>query len=182
MAKINHVKKSRKEVKCSKCGKTLPVGSEYLHATPYHSRMIIRCTDCGLRPWETSTSDFVQTCGRISEDWKEDYGTDVESIKTDLEELRDTCQDSLDNMPDSLQYGPTGEMLQERIDMLEDVLNSLEGIDYDSVKDEVTQDYLDENELEDDWDLTDEQNNEVETLVNERIEEEIEDALSDLCF
>jgi len=182
MAKINHVKKSRKEVVCGKCHKPLPVGSEYLYATPYHSSTIFRCMECGLRSWETSSSEFVQTCGRISEDWKEEYGVDPDAIKDDLESLKDNCQDSLDNMPESLQYGPTGEMLQERIDMLEDVLNSLEGIDYDSVKDEVTQDYLDENELEDDWDLTDEQNNEVETLVNERIEEEIEDALSDLCF
>lgn len=49
MSKIQHVKKSRKEYRCSKCGCTIPVGSSYLRGDLNFSRPIIRCVDCGLK-------------------------------------------------------------------------------------------------------------------------------------
>lgn len=185
MAKISRIEKSRKEVRCSKCGKTLPVGSPYLKATPYHRSPIIRCVDCGLRSWETSGSEFVLTCGRISEDWEKDYGLDdgvVESIKTDLEELRDTCQDSFDNIPDSLQYGPTGEMLEERIDMLDGVISELESItEWEDIMDECRDEYLEENEMEED-DLSEDDESNIVHAAEDKLRDEIDEALSGLEF
>lgn len=197
MAKINRVEKCRKEQRCSKCGKTIPVGSPYLYAEPRYRGKIVRCTSCGLQYWETSGSEFVLTCGAIQNNWREDYGVSqdaLESIKGDLEELRDTCQDSFDNMPESLQYGPTGEMLQERVDMLDGVIDALDCVtEYDDIREEIEydvfEDYKSDNELDEELeieDLTEEQSAEFEQLVeskqNDQFGESVDEALSDLEF
>lgn len=143
MAKINRIEKCRKEQKCSKCGKAILVGSPYLKATPFKKAAIIRCTDCGLKWWETSGSYYIQTAGELSETYSE---LEKEDIISQLEELRDTCQDSLDNMPEQLQYSESGETLQNRIDNLESIITSLENIDdleekKDCLRDEVEDNY-----------------------------------------
>ncbi len=135
MARINRVEKSRKECKCGKCGKVIPVGSSYLYATPMHRAKMIRCTSCGLRSYETSSSEYVQTVGAIQENWRNEYGTDgIDGIISALEELKDNAECSLDNMPEQLQEGDTGMMLQDRIDGLEEAIDALENIDTDDLK------------------------------------------------
>lgn len=169
MAKIQKIEKSRKEQKCSKCGNIIPVGSEYLKAKPRYRSPIIRCTKCGLRSWETSSSDYIQTVGSLVENWQEDYGVSestIDDIRSVLEELRDTCQESLDNMPESLQYSETGELLQERIDCLDSAINDLDCIDYDTI--------FDDNEDDDeDFDNSD---------AKEDFISQIDDALSGLEY
>lgn len=138
MAKIENPK-ARKEYKCSKCGEVIKVGDTYFKGSPFRAKPIIRCTKCGLRRWELSSSEYVQGVGRICDCWEEDYelGEDTaQSIADELDNIKDQCQDSLDNMPEGLQYGSTGELLQERIDCLDDVINELENINYDSIKEE----------------------------------------------
>ena len=80
-----------------------------------YAKDIIRCTSCGLKPYEVSTSEYIQTVGRIKDRWQEDYGTgdgSWQQIADELDTLRDELQERLDNMPDSLQEGPVGEHLQ----------------------------------------------------------------------
>jgi len=139
MAKIQTVSKCRKEQRCGKCGKTIEVGSPYVYAEPAFRAKIVRCTTCGLKPYETSSSEFIQTIGALQDKWQEEYTGDTaaEDIASTLEELRDQAQDSLDNMPEQLQYSESGELLQERIDSLEDAISELEGIDIDDIKQEV---------------------------------------------
>lgn len=138
MAKIEKPK-ARKEYKCSKCGEVIKVGDLYLKGSPFRAKPIIRCMKCGLRHWELSGLEYVNSVGRICDCWEEDYelGEDTaQSIADELDSIKDQCQDSLDNMPEGLQYGSTGELLQERIDCLDDVISELESIDYDSIKEE----------------------------------------------
>lgn len=136
MGQITQVKKSRKAYKCSRCGKEIPVGSEYLRGDLNFSKPIIRCVKCGLQSWEVTTSDFQLRAGEAVYRWEENYSTDavdlaetVESLKSDLEELRDELQDRLDNMPESLQDSDTGNTLQERIDSLDEAISELESVD-----------------------------------------------------
>lgn len=146
MAKIEMIKKSRKENKCSKCGKIIPVGSSYLKAEPYMSPVIIRCTTCGLKQYETSGSEYVKTVGAIVEDWETTYGSEsyegvAESISSDLDSLKDDLEGRLDNMPDQLRDADSGTLLQDRIDSLESAIYALDAIDEDDIKDSVYYDY-----------------------------------------
>ena len=172
MAKIERPK-ARKEYKCSKCGETIKVGDTYLKGTPFRRSPVIRCTKCGLRSWELSSSDYVQGVGRVCDCWEEDYGWDedtAQSIADELSNILDETQDSLDNMPEGLQEGDTGQLLQERIDALDDVISELESIDYDSIKEEA------EAEAENEFDAG---TDEYEASVKARIEEELTDRINE---
>lgn len=177
MAKIEKPK-ARKEYKCSKCGEVIKVGDTYLKGTPFRRSPVIRCTKCGLRCWELSSSEYVQGVGRVCDCWEEDYGCDedtAQNIADELDTIKDNCQDSLDNMPEGLQEGNTGELLQERIDNLDSAISDLEAIDYDNIK---------EGELGDsDYDsLTDEAKEEMNEAIKSSLREEIESALSWLDY
>lgn len=177
MAKIEKPK-ARKEYKCSKCGEVIKVGDTYLKGTPFRRSPVIRCTKCGLRSWELSSSEYVQNVGRVCECWEEDYelGADTaEEIVAELIVIQDMCQDSLDNMPEGLQEGDTGQLLQERIDNLDSAISDLEAIDYEDIK---------EGELGDsDYDsFTDEAKKEIEEAIKSSLREEIESALSCLDY
>ena len=171
MAKIEKPK-ARKEYKCSKCGETIKVGDNYLKGTPFRRSPVIRCTKCGLRSWELSSSDYVQGVGRVCDCWEEDYGCDentAQSIADELSNILDNTQDSLDNMPEGLQEGDTGQLLQERIDNLESAICDLEAIDYDNIK---------EGELGD----SDEAKEEMDEAIKSSLREEIESAISCLDY
>ena len=177
MAKIEKPK-ARKEYKCSKCGEIIKVGNVYLKGTPFRRSPVIRCTKCGLRSWELSSSDYIQGVGRVCDCWEEDYDCDedtAQSIADELSNIKDDVQSSLDNMPEGLQEGDTGQLLQERIDNLDCAISDLEAIDYDSIK---------EGELGDsDYDsLTDEAKEEMDETIKSSLREEIESALSCLDY
>lgn len=182
MARIERVNKSRKEVVCCKCGKTLSKGSSYLKATPFHRPTIIRCIECGLRPYETSSSEFVQTCGHIVDKWTIEYGVDPDAIIEALDDLKETCQDNLDNIPEQLKDGSAGSLLQERIEMLGDVINELQLIDYDNIRDEVKDTYRSDNDIDEDTELDTEQQAEVDSLTEDEVSSAIEEALSGLDY
>lgn len=201
MGKVQVITKSRKEYKCSKCGKVIPAGSRYYKGEINFGPTIIRCTECGLEHWEVTTSDYQLRAGEIVYRWRENYDTSedgIASIVSDLEELRDELQDRLDNMPEGLQEGDIGQLLQERIDALDSAISDLESIDIDTIQEDALSDYrsdldfeeddsdLDEDSLqdysdveeylkskdrEDDW-------TELESEVEEAIGEAIEEALT----
>lgn len=148
---ITRIGKSRKAYVCQKCNKDIPVGQPYLRGKRNFAKDIIRCTSCGLKLYELSSSDYIQTVGRIKECWQEDYGTgdgSWESISEALEELRDELQERLDNIPESLQECNVGEQLQERIDGLEYAIDDLGQLDYSSFITSVIDDELDEEDQE----------------------------------
>jgi DNA-directed RNA polymerase subunit RPC12/RpoP len=177
MAKIEKPK-ARKEYKCSKCGQTIKVGDTYLKGTPFRRSPVIRCTKCGLRSWELSSSDYVQGVGRVCDCWEEDYGCSedtAQSIADELDTIKDNCQDSLDNMPEGLQEGDTGQLIQERIDNLDSAISDLEAIDYDTIK-ENAKDDVDSDEG------TDEYEEELEEKIKDALRDEIESALSCLDY
>lgn len=129
MGKVTFVKSCRKEQKCRKCGVVIPVGSSYYKGALFREQPIVRCTKCGLKHYEVTTSEYVKTIGRLVEDWEEDFGvtsTTVEEVLAVLEEMRDTCQENLDNIPEQLQEAEAGALLQERIDELESAIYELE--------------------------------------------------------
>lgn len=151
MGQITRVKKSRKAYRCSRCGKDIPVGSEYLRGDLNFSKPIIRCTKCGLQSWEVTTSDFQLRAGEVVYRWEENYSTDavdlaetVECLKSDLEEIRDDLQDRLDNMPESFRDSDSGNTLQERIDGLDGAINDLESIDAEFDGDDGDEDHKEE--------------------------------------
>lgn len=131
---ITHVKKSRKDYKCSKCTEIIPKGSSYIRGELNFAPAIIRCVKCGLKSYEVTTSDYIRSVGAIVEDWRNDYSADEsgrDCIVEDLANIMDELQDRFDNMPEGLQLGDTGQLLEERIDSLQSAIDSLEYIDFD---------------------------------------------------
>lgn len=181
MGKVNVIQKSRKECKCSKCQKVIPVGSKYYRGTINFNPDIIRCQSCGLQSWEVTTSDYQLQVGEIVYRWQENYGAanidTVQSIVSDLESIRDELQDKLDNMPEQLQDSDTGMTLQDRIESLESAIDDLEGIDEDDVKSEALEGFDADESAEDvDW----MEDDELAEALEEKFTELIDEALGQL--
>ena len=140
MAEVKVIHKSRKEYRCSKCGKVIPIGSPYYRGELNFAHDIIRCSKCKLKPWEVTTSEYVLAVGPIVNEWRENYGVGEdtpEQIAAELESIRDDVQERLDNMPEGLQEGDIGQTLQERIDNLETAIDELYSIDIEDIKSEI---------------------------------------------
>jgi len=58
---------------------------------------------------------------------------DVEQAAQDIEELKDELDEWYDNLPEAFQNGDKGSELQEAVDALEELQNSLNDIDFDSI-------------------------------------------------
>lgn len=187
---INQIQKSRKEYTCSKCGCTIENGNSYIRGEINFGPSIIRCTSCGLRHYEVTTSDYIRQVGEIVENWRENYPSDtsgIDDLVSTLEEIRDDLEGKLDNMPDGLRDGDTGNLLADRIDNLESAISDLESIDESEVMEEVWSQISDDfdEEDEDNWDDLEEflNDNEVDTseaesLLNEGYGTLIDGALS----
>ena len=193
MARINMIKKARKQTQCCKCNKIIEVGMPYLKATPYHRRPIIRCTECGLESYETSGSDYIRNVGDIANHWEENFGISEgvhDEIASALEEIRDQQQESLDNMPESLQEGDTGMMLQERIECLDNVIDELNNVSYEdcesSARDEVETELGEYDPENGEYDTEEYYNQafdeEAESRTEEMYRNAIEEALSGLEY
>lgn len=191
MGKVQIIKKSRKEQRCSKCGKVIPVGSRYYKGLLNFHPDINRCTSCGLESWEVTTSDYQLQVGQIVYRWQDTYGVgtnSAEDISSELESIRDELQDKLDNMPEQLQESDSGMLLQERIESLESAIDELENIDIESLQESVLEEcYETEDDEEVDWDelmddesVDDETKYELSNALDEKISEEIESALSEI--
>lgn len=180
MGKIKEIQKSRKECKCGKCGNIIPVGSKYLRGILNFHPDIIRCTSCGLKYWEVTTSDYIQRVAPILNEWQE-QGYSYEDILTEFTELRDELQDRLDNMPESLQDSETGQTLQDRIDGLEEACNQLEQISKEDILNDniekliKREDATADNLTTEEWEIVDvATNDEIAYLVDEALQDVIE--------
>lgn len=195
VGKVQIIQKSRKEYKCSKCGKTIPAGSKYYKGEINFGPTIIRCNDCKLESWEVTTSDYLLRVGQILYKWQEDYEVNEDTasdISSSLQEIEDDLQERLDNMPEGLQEGDAGQLLQERIDALEDAISELDCIDIDDIKSDVFDEYftdMDDHSFEsfdDAIEFLENQNDpkssskvdELNNLLEEKIVEAIDEALS----
>ena len=196
MAKIQYIKKSNrgKEVKCLRCGTVIEPGQMYYKAEPYVGPVITRCSSCGLKSYETSGSSYIQTIGRLVEDWRSEYSdmqSAAEDIASAIEDLKDELECNLENIPEQLQDGAAGSLLQERIEELEDCINSLQDIDYDEIADNARyeaessigefdpEDEDREYETEEEWEEA--VNDEMED-VDDLVAEAIDEALSCLSY
>lgn len=209
MGKIKHIKSCRKEQKCSKCGEIIPVGSPYYKGEMFRRSPIVRCTKCGLKGYEVTTSEYVQRVGRLVEDWQEDYSIGsctVDDISTEVQDILDVCDENFNNIPEQFQDGDAGTLLQERIGELECVISEFDCFDwneilsnaYDEVDEEV-QSIIDEEQSKrddadyDDWyeefcddAEADEVKREAAGCWQEKVEEQIisfiENALGQLSY
>lgn len=191
MAKIMKVEKSRKEHTCSKCRKVIEKGMPYLKGVINFSPDIVRCTTCGLKQWEVTTSEYQKEVGEIAFNWKNNYSIDessIEEIKVDLESIRDNEQDKLDNLPENLQSSPNAELIQERIDCLDATIDELDSIDPDSLKSDVVSEQVEDeylSELEYDVimekdDVDDDLKETMQSDYESKLEEAIDEALQNL--
>lgn len=176
MAKVQIIQKSRKEYKCSKCGKVIPVGSKYYKGEINFGPTIIRCSDCKLEAWEVTTSDWQLSTGEIINRWEVNYGlsdSTPDELRDEIENIMDDQQERLDNMPEGLQEGDVGQLIQERIDACEAAMDELDNIDIDSLKADALSDYIcdDEDDNYDDMDYDE---------VLEKLETEDPSAAADL--
>lgn len=188
MGKVTVVKKSRKERKCNKCGKLIPVGSTYYKGEINFGPTISRCNECKLADWEVTTSDYILTLGEIVYDWTKDYDLTEDTsseLCEQLQTLLDDTQEKLDNMPDQLQESETGQLLQERIDNLSEVVDELENIDIDDFKTAIVDELEDDDLRELNYDdmISDESidrniRQDMETSLNDKISDAIEEALA----
>lgn len=145
MAKVQVIQKSRKEYKCNKCGKVIPVGSKYYKGEINFGLTIIRCSDCKLEAWEVTTSDWQLSTGAIINRWEENYGlsdSTPEELRDEIESIMDDQQERLDNMPEGCQEGDVGQLIQERIDACEAAMDELDNIDIDSLKADALSEYI----------------------------------------
>ena len=128
MAKIMRIiKNNRGQAFCSKCKKEIEPGDEYLKATPYRKKPIIRCIDCGIKTYELSSSPYVRQVYSLINWWKSKKwadADDVEHVIKDVEDMKYDVEYSLFNMPSNT-------LLQDRLQSLENCLNELETIDID---------------------------------------------------
>lgn len=178
MGKVTIIKKSRKECRCSKCREIIPVGSIYYRGIINFHPDIIRCSKCGLKYWEVTTSDYLLAVGPILNEWQEN-DMNHESISEELSSIRDDLQDRLDNMPEQLQESDTGQLLQERIDGLEAACNELDCIDYDDIFSDKIAELIERDDASEE-NLTDEEREEVEEATQEEIISQIEEALQNI--
>lgn len=128
MGSVKFIKSCRKEQKCRKCGTVIPVGGSYYKGELRFSPPIVRCTKCGLKGYEVTTSEYVLNVGRIVEDWQEDFPVVDgvwEEIASNLEDIKSDCEERLDNIPEQLRDADAGTLLQERIDELDGAIDEL---------------------------------------------------------
>lgn len=140
MAKINFVKKSRKEHKCSKTGVIIPVGSPYQWISFNFGPTIVRSMEAGFEPWELISNEYSREIARIQQEFSKridelDTIEDAEALKDELqgalESMRDEQEEKRDNLPEQFQDVGPGEVITERYDNLEEVISNLEDISFD---------------------------------------------------
>jgi hypothetical protein len=140
MARINRVNKSRKEQKCSSCGKIIPVGSAYQWISFNYGPTIVKCNSCGFKPYETTSNEYLRSVGELAYNFQESISNssmieDLETLRDEtlssLEEIRDDLEDRKSNLPEQFQESGPGEIITERIDNLENVISELEYVDFD---------------------------------------------------
>lgn len=184
MAKIQRINKSRKEQKCKRCGRTIPVGSPYLKCEIGFGPTIVRCVACGLEHWECTTSEYQLNAGEIQNRWQDNYDVSdegcVEEIRDAIQEIYDEEEGKYDNLPENLQYAPVGETIQSRMDACDAAMSELDSIDIDGLKDEAIGEIIEcDDEVEYDYDTLIEELETTDPDKAQELRDKFEELLSD---
>jgi len=97
------------------------------------------------RPSQLTQSEFLSTqlsigerIDGLSSNTFEELEMEVDEIVSEIRQLGEEQSDKLDNMPDSLQESPTGELLQGRYEACEEWADTLESVDLDVKKPDIS--------------------------------------------
>ena len=148
MSRIEHILKSRQEYTCGKCGCVIEKGSGYFRANRMYQKPVIRCEDCGIKPYETG-NEYTQEVGAIAEDWRSSYDIEEETVEyiiNALDDIKCMEEEKLENLGENLRYSPNGEMFQERIDNIDSVISDLEDIDFEQMRDTEAENFASDKE------------------------------------
>lgn len=186
MAKIQRIQKSRKEQKCRRCGKIIPVGSSYLKCEIGFGPTIVRCVGCGLEQWECTTSEYQLNVGELQNRWHENYDVSnegcVEEIRDAVQAIYDEEDEKYGNLPENLQYAPVGELIQARMDACDAAMSELDSIDVEGLKDEALGEILDfddDDDVDHDYDTILEQLEQSDPSTAEELRSKLEELLAD---
>lgn len=178
---------ARKQCKCSKCGAEINPKDKYYFAEinfgPRFIRCTVRCTKCGLKSYEVTTSEYQSAVGALCEDWEEHIGEVSEGgVSTLIDEINGILsneEEKFNNLPESLQYAPVGERIQERIDACKSAISALEDIDFDTLKSDAVDEVLGEDPAEYDEVLEDSKYEDIVDWVVDCYESELRDKIND---
>lgn len=133
MPRINTVEKSRKPVKCGRCGDTVPAGGSYRSIKPRYGGKQIRCmkSSCGFRPTDLSSAKSA----RIEEVIEDatvalDVAGSYDEIRAILQEVADVAREVADEYQeasDNWAGGNGHEEFQEKADTCGSFADDLEG-------------------------------------------------------
>jgi len=159
MARVTHVKKSRKPWVCERCGKAIEVGQPYKHISPRsgpweRGRKRVRCADCpAWKPSELTSSkmagvyaaqeSFQAFLGLWSpEDGLEDVENALEEFASEVEQVADEYEESASNIVDGFGHETMqSDELQEKADSLrdwaEEVRSAYQDVDEDAKGDDL---------------------------------------------
>lgn len=185
MAKIQRINKSRKEQRCKRCGKIIPVGSPYLKCEIGFGPTIVRCVGCGLEQWECTTSEYLLNTGEIQYRWQDNYDVSdegcIDEIKDAIQEIYDEEECKFDNLPENLQYAPVGETIQSRMDACDSAMSELDSIDIEGLKDEAVGEIIesDDDEAEHDYDTLVAELDETDPDKAQELRDKFEELLAD---
>jgi hypothetical protein len=135
MAKLNTVKKSRKEVKCEKCGVVLPPGSPYVSWKFRYGGTHYRCENHRPAYWERESNSKRQDLIRAgdafanaqSADSAEEASGYLLEARDYVEGVKDALQESVDAWMDTnLQFSYRYESYESAISEMEDWISNVE--------------------------------------------------------
>lgn len=144
---------------------------QFMHGGKHLSKTPPKRSQLTQSGFLSSLYDLEDSIGEFTCDNKEDFDSFKEDILSQIEEMKDQCEESLNNMPDSLQSSPTGELLQERIDNLDSWHSEIESIECDYDEEDIKEEKKGDLKKEED---------ETEEDYQQRIEEEVGAAISDI--
>jgi len=127
VAKVHHVKKSRKPVKQL----DLPAGSEYYWwSLMSGGRGVKRFSKTPPRRSQLTNSEFLGRVWDIEDQLEElESFDDLESLIQDIRDLGEEQTEKHGNLPDNLQYSATGELLEGRASACEEWASELEAVE-----------------------------------------------------
>lgn len=164
MTRITVVKKSRKEVRCGKCGTDLLKGSTYRHWAFRYGGKRVRCMEvaCNPRPSDLTGNDKLQRVYGAREEIEdalqvfrdkmnvEELTSAIESALDAVDEVKDEYQEAADNIRSSFSESETADQCEEKANNLEEAADDIRTAIEDLLPFEKEKED-DEDLIEDDW-------------------------------